>query len=74
MGWFEDNKFCIVCGKLLTWNPEGGVQYDSRDGRPYMQEVWGCSTEGHTHFRLIERAQRRDYGDGTAQEDFAQRG
>lgn len=66
--WFADNKYCMVCGKLNDWQPEGGVQYDSRDGRPYMQEVWGCSTAGHTFNRLIERAQRRDYGDAPAPE------
>jgi len=66
--WFLDNKYCMVCGKLNDWQPEGGIQYDPRDGRPYMQEVWGCSTSGHTFNRLVEMAQRRDYGDATASE------
>jgi hypothetical protein len=72
LDWFADNKYCMECGRLCTWNPEPGVKYDERDGRPYMQETWGCAVAGHTHNRLIPRAQRRDYGDAPAQEDFTQ--
>lgn len=66
--WFADNKYCMRCGRLMEWVPEGGLHYDQRDGRPYMQQTWGCVVDGHTFNGLIPRCQRRDYGDATTPE------